>query len=141
MFPAPVSVFADGREVDLVIVPGVRVDLSVKDIETGDVVAAFTARATSGELVLFDVAGTDGAFATCIRLPAQLAPEVRAAQGLMASGDFAGAAEALTAFTRTHPDDGRAWSLLGAARGRPDVWDGLPGQPGSHTGYACKGDE
>jgi hypothetical protein len=61
VFPAPVSVRADGRDVDLVVVPGVRIDLVVKDIETGEPVPAFTVRASSGELLILEAEGRDGA--------------------------------------------------------------------------------
>lgn len=61
VFPAPVSVNADGRDVELVVVPGVRVDLVVKDIETGEPVPAFTVRATSGDVLLLEAEGRDGA--------------------------------------------------------------------------------
>jgi hypothetical protein len=61
VFPGPVSVLADGREVELVVVPGVRIDLVVKDIETGEPVPAFTVRARSGEMLLLEAEGRDGA--------------------------------------------------------------------------------
>ncbi|MCK6460731.1 MAG: carboxypeptidase-like regulatory domain-containing protein [Planctomycetes bacterium] len=77
MFPKPVSVLADGRDVDLVVVPCFQIELVVKDIETGDPVPAFTVRATSGDLVLLEAAGRDGEFSTRIRWPGQLPPGER----------------------------------------------------------------
>jgi len=77
MFPKPVSVPADGQELELLVVPGVQIDLSVNDIETGDPVPAFTVRATSEDLVLVEAAGKDGAFSTRVRWPGQLPPRDR----------------------------------------------------------------
>lgn len=77
MFPTPVSVLADGRDVDLVVVPGVQIDLHVKDIETGDPVPAFTVRARSGDLLLLESPGRDGALSARIRWPGQLSPRER----------------------------------------------------------------
>ncbi|HEX5138643.1 MAG TPA: carboxypeptidase-like regulatory domain-containing protein [Planctomycetota bacterium] len=88
MFPKPVSVAAGGPDLDLVVVPGLRVELVVRDIETGDPVPAFTVRATSGELVL-EAAGRDGAFSTRIRWPGQLPPRERWAAARRVSVDVA----------------------------------------------------
>ncbi len=72
VFPAPVSVNADGRGIDLVVVPGVRIDLVVKDIETGEPVPAFTVRATSGDLLLLEAEGRDGALSQWAPWPVKL---------------------------------------------------------------------
>jgi hypothetical protein len=50
-----------------------------------------------------------------VQAAAQQPPEVQAALGMFGTGDFAGAAETLQAFTATHPEAAGAWNVLGAA--------------------------